>query len=171
MLEILPLRPDDAGWKRSALIRAWGGTTVARLGRLVDVMPLDGFIAHHDGERRGLLTFNVAGDELEVVTIHTDVPGKGIGRGLMDAARRLALAQGLGRIWLTTTNDNVRAIEFYQRLGMDLVRLHHDGVARSRRLKPAIPLIGDNGIPIRHELEFELVPDDQLGGGRSSETT
>ena len=56
-----------------------------------------------------------------------------------------------------TTNDNLRAIGFYQRWGMDLVRLVHDGVVRSRLLKPTIPATGHGGITIRHELELELV--------------
>jgi hypothetical protein len=40
---------------------------------------------------------------------------------------------------------------------MRLVALHGDAVADSRRLKPEIPEMGDGGIPIRDELELELV--------------
>jgi hypothetical protein len=40
---------------------------------------------------------------------------------------------------------------------MDLVALHRDGVTRSRALKPSIPFSGADGVPLRHELEFELV--------------
>ena len=40
---------------------------------------------------------------------------------------------------------------------MDLVALLRDGVARSRRVKPSIPLFDEDGVPIRHELEFELL--------------
>jgi hypothetical protein len=54
-----------------------------------------------------------------------------------------------------TTNDNAPAIRFYQRRGWDLVALHRDAVNESRRLKPEIPATGVDGIPIRHELEFE----------------
>ena len=32
---------------------------------------------------------------------------------------------------------------------------HRDAIAESRELKPAIPEIGKDGVPIRHELEFE----------------
>ena len=61
------------------------------------------------------------------------------------------------RLWLITTNDNVRAFAFYQRWGMDLRRLIRDGADASRRVTPSIPIIGTSGIPVRHELEFELV--------------
>ena len=35
------------------------------------------------------------------------------------------------------------------------VRLHYDAVRESRKLKPQIPELGQEGIPIRHELELE----------------
>jgi len=78
------------------------------------------------------------GDEVEVVSLQADEPRMGLGRALMDAAN---------------------AIRFYQRWGMDLAALHRDGVTRARRLKPSIPAAGNDGIPIRHELELEV----QLG--------
>jgi ribosomal protein S18 acetylase RimI-like enzyme len=156
--EVRPLNEGDLEWKAAELRRVWGGTQVARKGELVDVLELDGFVAV-DGaaDRIGLLTYALRGHELEVVTIHVAVPGEGVGRALMDAARNRAVMLGATRMWLTTTNDNVRAYRFYQQWGMDLVALYRDGVARSRALKPSIPLTGADGIAIRHELEFELL--------------
>jgi ribosomal protein S18 acetylase RimI-like enzyme len=109
-----------------------------------------------DGERVGLLTYDRCGDDVEVVTLHVDTPGRGTGRALMDNLRDEARRTAARRIWLVTTNDNTRAIRFYQQWGMDLVALHADGVTESRRVKPSIPITGDHGIPVRHELEFEL---------------
>ena len=60
------------------------------------------------------------------------------------------------RVWLTTTNDNITAYAFYQHVGMDLCALRRHGVVAARRLKPTIPLTGQAGLPIDHELEFEL---------------
>ncbi|MNV93512.1 hypothetical protein D3C71_1882140 [compost metagenome] len=59
-------------------------------------------------------------------------------------------------MWLITSNDNTRAIRFYQKRGLDLKAVHRDAITEARKLKPSIPLIGMDGIPIRHELEFEL---------------
>jgi hypothetical protein len=58
---------------------------------------------------------------------------------------------------LITTNDNLRALRFYQRRDLRLAALHADAVEESRRLKPTISLVGENGIPIRDEIELELV--------------
>ena len=150
------LEVDDQAWRLAALRRIWGSTAVARAGELVEAGELPGFVAISARERVGLLTYAERGDELEVVTLHAERPGRGVGRRLMDAVRSHAEIRGLDRIWLVTTNDNVRALGFYQRWGMDLVALHRDGAARSRAVKPAIPERSSSGIPIRHELELEL---------------
>ncbi len=139
------------------LERAWGSTLVARFEEVVDAAPLPGLVAQ-DGDRRvGLLTYASRDDGIEVVTVDALVEGNGIGTALMDAVRSVATARDAPRIWLVTTNDNLRAIGFYQRWGMDLVRVIRDGVTRSRLVKPSIPAVGQHGIPLRHELEFEVV--------------
>ena len=35
--------------------------------------------------------------------------------------------------------------------------LFRNAMEVSRKMKPEIPLIGDNSIPLRHEIEFEMV--------------
>lgn len=156
MRSVRELVSADQDWKLSTLRSGWGSTEVARLGAVVDAAGLPGFVAEHEGERVGLATFAERADGVEVVTIQSSVEGRGIGRALMDQLRRHASRAGAPRLWLTTTNDNVRAFAFYQRWGMDLVRLVHGGVDVSRRVKPSIPLSGQDGIPVRHELVFEL---------------
>ena len=69
---------------------------------------------------------------------------------------RLGRERGVGRVWLITTNDNVRALRFYQRYGFDRVALHRNAVDAARTLKPQIPRVGLDGIPVRHELELEV---------------
>jgi ribosomal protein S18 acetylase RimI-like enzyme len=145
----------DAAWKEASLRRAWGSTAVARRGELVDAAVLPGFVALLDGERVGLLTYAHRDDEVEVVTLHAEVESRGVGQALMDAALAHARSVAARRLWLITTNDNLRALEFYQRWGMDLVALILDGVAVSRQAKPSIPTHNPhNGIPLRHELEL-----------------
>jgi ribosomal protein S18 acetylase RimI-like enzyme len=154
-VEVTALAPGDAAWKADALRRAWGDTVVARKGEVVDPVALDGFVAWLDGERLGLLTYAPRGDEVEVATLQAERDGAGVGRALMDAVQARARELGARRLWLITTNANLRAIGFYQRYGMELVAVHLDGVTRARALKPTIPLAVD-GIPLKHELEFEL---------------
>ena len=156
-VELRPRAPEDDEWVDLSLDQAWGSVLVARKGELVDASALPGVVAELDGERVGLATVAVRGAECEVVTLWTAARGRGIGRALLARYLADARAAGCRRLWLVTTNDNVRAFAFYQRQGLDLCALHWNAVTASRRLKPAIPLTGEFGIPILHELEFEAV--------------
>ena len=61
------------------------------------------------------------------------------------------------RAWLITTNDNLDAIRFYQRRGFTIATVHAGAIEQSRTIKPSIPLVGSYGIPIRDEIEFEML--------------
>ena len=146
----------DAPWVQQVLTASWGATRVARLGELVDLEPLPKLVAEYGSEPAGLLTYLVDGDSWEIVTIDVTTPGVGAGAALLQAVSELAREARARRIWLITTNDNTHALRFYQRNGFDLVAIHRNAVAGARRLKPSIRLVGNDGIPIRHEIELEL---------------
>jgi ribosomal protein S18 acetylase RimI-like enzyme len=152
---VRPLGEGDREWVRETLRELWGETVVSR-GAVHDPTALPGFVAEEGGERVGLLTYRVDGADCEVVTIDAFPEGAGAGTALLDAAARAAREAGCGRVWLITTNDNLRALRFYQRRGFRLVAIHPDALERSRELKPSIPEIGLDGIPLRDELELEL---------------
>ncbi len=145
---------------RDAVVRAlagsWDGTVVVGHGVRYDAATLPALIAERDGELVGVLTYVIADDAMEVVTIDATVPQSGAGSALLEAAARTARAAGVRRLWLVTTNDNLDALRFYQRRGMRLVGLAPDALKVSRALKPSIPEIGAYGIPIRDELTLEL---------------
>jgi ribosomal protein S18 acetylase RimI-like enzyme len=157
VIEVRPLTADDRRWSLEVETDSWGVPVVARLGELVDPTGLPGFVASVDGERAGLVTYAVRGDACEVVTIRSLREGRGVGRALLDAVREAAVEAGCGRLWLVTTNNNVRALAVYQRWGMDIVAFHRHAVDDARRrLKPSIGARDATGIPIAHELELEL---------------
>lgn len=156
MPTVRPLDPGDRSWAAEVLMRSWGSTRVVSRGRVHDALELPGLVASLGAERVGLLTWSVEGEECEVVTIDSLVERRGVGRALLAAAATEATAMGCRRLWLITTNDNLSALRFYQRLGWDLVALHRGAVDEARRLKPEIPHVGLDGIALRHELELEL---------------
>ena len=57
---------------------------------------------------------------------------------------------------LTTTNDNLDALRFYQRRGFRLQALRPGAVDAARAYKPTISAVGEHGIPIRDELDLTL---------------
>lgn len=133
---------------------------VARRGELLETMQWPALVADAGGQLAGLVTFIVRGRDCEVLTLHATQPWRGTGTALLDAVEAIARDRGCDRLWLITTNDNVEALRFYQRRGFRLVALHRGAVDESRAaLKPEIPLIGEHGIPIHDEIEFERVLD------------
>lgn len=157
MIDVRPLADDDRAWAVQVETDSWSKPVVARLGELVDPTQLPGFIAFLDGQRAGLVSYAVRDEECELVTIRSLLEGRGVGRALLDAVRDAAVAAGCTRLWLITTNDNLRALELYERWGMEIVAFHRHAVTEARRhLKPSIPERGAHGIPIAHELELEL---------------
>ena len=95
----------------------------------------------------------------ELVAINAFERGKGIGTALIEAVAASLL--GFDSLRLTTTNDNLDALRFYQRRGFQLSALRPGAVDAARRLKPSIPALGDYGIPLRDEIDLVL----RLPGG------
>lgn len=150
-----PLQPADAGWVARRVTEQWGAEIVVAHGKVYRPAELPGFVAEDAGQIVGLLTYHVEGDACEIVTLDSQREGQGIGTALIEAARSAARAAGCRRLWLITTNDNTAALRFYQKRGFVLAALHRDAVAASRAIKPEIPFIGNDGIPIRDEVELE----------------
>jgi hypothetical protein len=57
---------------------------------------------------------------------------------------------------LITTNDNLDALRFYQKRGFRIAGVRPNALDLSRRIKPEIPLVGEDGIPLRDEIELEM---------------
>jgi GNAT superfamily N-acetyltransferase len=154
---VRPLLESDAPALADALVSSWGSTRMATRGRLVEVTALPGFVAHLDGRWAGHLAYDEADGVCEIMLLEALRPGRGVGSALLQAIAGAALEHGWQRLWLITTNDNLPALRWYQRRGFRLVAVHPDAVTRARAtLKPEIPLVGLDGIPLRDELELEL---------------
>jgi ribosomal protein S18 acetylase RimI-like enzyme len=149
-------REEENAWIERYLRESWGSTIVVSRGVAHDASRLPALLAVQEGQIVGLATFRLDGDECELVTLDALRPRRGIGSALLAAVRERAAERGCRRLWLITTNDNLDAIRFYQRRGMRVAAVHRDAVDEARRIKPTIPLIGEHGIPIHDELEFEL---------------
>jgi GNAT superfamily N-acetyltransferase len=148
--------PADSAWVREQLIASWGSTTMVSHGQAYDATQLPTLIAAQEDALIGLATLRFDQDECELLTIEAVRRRAGIGSALLDAVIDEAGRRGCTRLWLITTNDNLDAIRFYQRRGMRLVAVHAGAVDRARELKPSIPEVGEYGIPLHDELEFEL---------------
>jgi GNAT superfamily N-acetyltransferase len=177
LIEIRPLTESDRAEAGRFLEAEWGGLIVVH-GTVFHPAELPGFIARERRERRGrrgqgegqgdgqgevtgplagLLVYTVAaepGGPLEIVTLNAVRPHGGTGTALVAHAVAEARRLGCREVRLTTTNDNVDALRFYQRRGFRLAGLRPGAVAGARKIKPGIPENGDHGIPVRDELDL-----------------
>ncbi len=166
---IRPPSDDDREWVKGFIAEHWGSDVVVAHGVIYHPHELPGLVAIVGNKRVGLITFSLdsgspnLGPACEVVTLNCTQPGQGIGTELLSAVAEIARQHRCTRLWLITTNDNLSALGFYQKRGMVLVRVHRNALDRSRLLKPEIPRMGANRIPIRDEIELEMALFPDLG--------
>lgn len=134
----------------------WYTTTMIIRGKEIDMTKTEGFYFGEGENIIGLITYIVYDNILEITSLDSLQENQGIGSKLVETVIHEAKERKCQKIVLITTNDNINAIKFYQKRGFDMVHLFHNALDISRKLKPEIPLIGENSIPLRHEIEFEL---------------
>ena len=147
-------RADERGWVNDTLRERWGGETIVGRGRVRRLDDLRALVAFAGSERVGVATYALDGRSAELVTLDALHEGAGVGRALIEAVAESARAEGAAELVVMTTNDNLRAIRLYQRAGFRLHVLRAGAVEQARRLKPSIPAVGDDGIPLRDEIDL-----------------
>jgi ribosomal protein S18 acetylase RimI-like enzyme len=156
-ITILPITSEDREWMRQFMREHWDGELIVSRNKTHNAIALEGFIALFQGEKAGLITYSIEGNSCEIVTLDSIKPDVGIGTALIEAVKEAAQQQGCKRLWLITTNDNLHALGFYQKRGFELVAVHRNAVEAVRRVKPQVPLTGYEGIPLRDEIELEIM--------------
>lgn len=150
------IEPADKQIVSQLLIEHWGTEVVVSRGKAWRPAELPGMLAETQGQIVGLITWRVDNLSTEIVTLNSFSEGRGVGAALLKEAENVARKAGQTDLWLVSTNDNVRAIGFYQKCGWEMAAFHRNALDISRRVKPEIPLRGYNDIPIVHEIEFRL---------------
>lgn len=148
---------DERPWLLATVREHWGDDIVVSRGRVRRPGELDALVAvNESGQRVGLATYVVEGALAELVTVNAMQMRVGVGRRLLEAVAAAACAAGAERLLVTTTNDNLAALRFYQRAGFRFAELRPGAVSDARSLKPSIPETGNDGIPIRDEIDLVL---------------
>jgi len=147
----------DREWITEVLLDNWASYIIVTRGITYEADKLLGIIVEIDGIREGLLTYIIKDGELEIITMNAIKKGIGVGTALLNEIEVIARQNGCFRIWLITTNDNTDALRFYQRRGFEIVAVHRFAIEESRKLKPQLPFVGKYGIPIRDEIEMEMI--------------
>lgn len=158
------LTVTDVEWVAQLWEERWGGALIIAHGQRFTPEMVEGIIANVDGKPAGLVTYFFQQESCEVVSLDSLIEHQGIGSLLLAAAVKQARERVCRRLFLVTTNDNLSALRFYQKQGLHLCALRPGAVDVARALKPSIPLLGEEGIPIHDELELEFDLNQKMPG-------
>lgn len=139
------------------LKKHWGSTNIVSKGKLIDGTILNGLIIYYKKQIIGLITYRIINNECEILSLNSLKENKGLGTLMLTKVIDIAKKSKCKRIFLITTNDNIQALSFYQKRNFTLSNIYIDSIKFSRKLKPEIPLIGNNNIPIRDEIELQII--------------
>ena len=156
--KIRAIKNGDREWIRKFISKEWGSEKIVSRGKVYYPHKLPGFIAFKNKKYLGLITYKIEKDSCEIITLNSIVKKKkGIGSALVEKVKKIAKKSDCQRIWLITTNDNIDALCFWQKIGFLINAVYPNAMSFSRKLKPEIPKIGNYGIPIRDEIELEKI--------------
>jgi N-acetylglutamate synthase-like GNAT family acetyltransferase len=154
--KIFPKSPDLHELLDSYFLEKWKSLEMLVRGRMLNLSELPAFLAMYEGQILGCATFLIEDGICELVSLNSEIENHGLGTALVNKVLENAKSKGCKKLQLLTTNDNLHAIEFYQKYGFNLTNVNLWALDKERELKPGIPLIAQNGIEIHHEIEFSM---------------
>src|SRR5438093_759995 len=143
----------DRAAARELFERDFGRTKIVAFGEVMDVDQMPALVAVMYREPSGALAYRLLGDALHIVALATDPMWQrsGVGGHLVAEAELIARRLKLSRLIVSTTNDNLPALYFYQRRGYRLTHL----VPNSVIMHTGQEVAGFAGIPVRDEVRLE----------------
>jgi len=117
---------------------------------------LPGFIVIKNSQILGIALYDIAQKSYEIVAMTSFISNTGIGSMLLQKSIETAHHKECEKIWLVTTNDDLESLSFFQKRKFELVKIHRHSITRLREEseEETIPIIGNHGIPLKHELEL-----------------
>jgi GNAT superfamily N-acetyltransferase len=133
--------------------REFRGRQLVAEGQPVSVADAQLLVAETEGGVSGALAWRRHNGHLHIVALATDPMWQraGVGGYLLAEAEALARREGLPRVVVTMTNDNIPALYFYQRRGYRLSAVLSGAVSSHPRNRD---LAGFAGIPIEDEIQL-----------------
>jgi GNAT superfamily N-acetyltransferase len=116
-------------------------------------------VVEFGGERAGFLAYALnfpAKDEAAVVllVVQPGFQGRGVGRALQGALEAVCRPRGVTRIRISSSNDNIPSLYFYQRIGYVLENINFGAAAAALSEHGDEGMLGFGGIPIRDEIDL-----------------
>ncbi len=144
---------SDRAAARELFTRDFGRTKIVAYSEVMDIDQMPALVAVRYEEPSGALAYRLHGDALHIVALATDPMWQrsGVGGHLVAEAELLARRLNLRRLVVSTTNDNLPALYFYQRRGYRMT----DFVPNSIIMHTGQEVSGFAGILVRDEIRLE----------------
>jgi len=144
---------EDRAAARELFTRDFGRTKIVAYGEVMDIDQMPALVAVRYEDPSGALAYRLHGDALHIVALATDPMWQrsGVGGHLVAEAELIARRLKLRRLVVSTTNDNLPALYFYQRLGYRMTHF----VSNSVIMHTGQEVAGFAGIPVRDEVRLE----------------
>ncbi|MBI5613940.1 GNAT family N-acetyltransferase [Candidatus Gottesmanbacteria bacterium] len=146
----------DNAWISNIATQMWGSVEIISKEHVYNILNLPTLVGTLDGNPVGFISYIKDKNSIEIVALYCEVTNKGLGTTFIDRVKERAKEEGCSKVWLMTTNDNTQALRFYQKRGFVITAIHINEMEKQRKLKPSIPLLGNDRIPIRDEIELEV---------------
>ena len=145
--------PPDYALIAALACHFWDETEVYCFGKTYDITHLPAYVARANTEIVGAISYEVELGRLVIVLLNVlpGFQGLGLGRGLIEATVEEATRQGLYRVVVATSNDDLPALSLYQRSGFTIADIRPGEVLRHHGGE----VVGFAGIPVRDEIRLE----------------
>lgn len=149
-------KSTDDPWIAEIAKRLWGSVRIISKDNTYNILDVPNYVGVLNGKPAGFISYVKEGNACEIVALYCAVEKQGLGTALIERVKQAARNDGCRAVWLMTTNDNTQALRFYQKRGFFITAIRTNVLDEQRRIKPTIPLLGNDGIPIRDEIELEI---------------
>jgi GNAT superfamily N-acetyltransferase len=156
-LRIRPSTPEDEATILELWLHFWDDPEMDCFGKTYRAVELPALLACDDGGRVvGVLSYAVERRRKAINIVALQVvpaeQGRGGAAGLVRALEEEARGMGIGRLIVATSNDNLAALYFYQRLGFQISGIK---VGQEAPDDPAESFVGVGRIAVRDEVQLE----------------
>lgn len=144
---------EDVEHLEELVIGFWGDRVQRMFEQDFTVSEYPAIVAESNNEINGFIFYTPFRDDAVLILALGVLPqyqGCGIGKALVVQVEKYTREQGRKQLYVVTTNDNLPALAFYQRLGFQLFEVIPDVVAE----KLGGIQLGISNIPIRDELRL-----------------
>lgn len=145
----------DQAWIKKVFQENWSSNKVVCQGKTYMYKNLQGFVAFLQGKRVGLLTYTKHEEVVKIITLNSTVKNVGIGSKLLNYLIDFFENKNVNSIEVATTNDNTEALRLYQMKGFAIKKVNLNIMKAYRKIKPELPIKGNNEIEIRDEFVLE----------------